>query len=172
MSACNTNAAIRGKQKRLLQVLIDADNESVAEICRKANISIPSYYKYVKDPKIAKLINEATTNACMARKPLTIRALLKQAEKGNIQAIRTTLELDGSLKSGGNQTMNVAVHKDDAPTVMDIDTPEQREQALAQCYAELSTLQELIANLEAMRTGTNRLKGDGIHPDTDATTDG
>ncbi len=172
MSAYNTSAAIRGKRRRLLEVLTEANSETVAEICRKADISTISYYKYIKDPKIAKVINQSTVNSCTARKPLAIWALQKKAESGNVPAIRTLLEIDGTLKSGGNQTMNVAVHGDDQPTTLDIDTPEQLEQAIAQCDSELATLKELRSNLVAMRAGTNRLKGDGIHPDTDATTDG
>ena len=171
MSANNTSAAIRGKRKRLLEVLTDANSETVAEICEKADISTISYYKYIKDPKISKLINQSTVNSCMARKPLAIWALQKRAEKGNVPAIRTLLEIDGTLKSGGNQSVQVAVHKDDAPTTLQIDTPEQLEQAIAQCQAELITLQELMANLVAMRTRPGRLKGDGIHPHPDTTTD-
>lgn len=171
--ACNTSAAIRGKRKRLLEVLTDANNETVAEICRKAGISTISYYKYIKTPEIAKFINQATINSCTARKPLAIRALQLRAEKGNVPAIRTLLEIDGTLKSGGNQSVNVAVHKDTEPPTLQIDTPEQLEQAIAQCTAELATLQELIANLKAMRLPGSPIKrlGDGIHPQPNTTTD-
>ena len=169
MSANNTSAAIRGKRKRLLEVLTDANNETVAEICRQAAISTVTYYKYIKTPEIAKFINQATVTSCIARKPLIIRALQLKAETGNIPAIRTLLEIDGTLKSGGNQSVNVAVHKDDTPTTLKIDTPEQLEQAIAQCQAELVTLKELMSNLVAMRAPAARypLKGDGIHPPAD-----
>ena len=167
--AHNTSAAIRGKRKRLLEVLTDANNETVAEICRQADISVVSYYKYIKTPEIAKFINQATITSCIARKPLVIRALQLRAEKGNIPAIRTLLEIDGTLKSGGNQSVNVAVHDQPASTTLQIDTPEQLEQAIAQCQAEMATLTELYDNLVAMRTSPQgRIKGDGMHPPTDA----
>lgn len=168
----NTSAAIRGKRKRLLEVLTEANSETVAEICRKAGISTISYYKYIKDPKIAKCINQSTVNSCTARKPLAIWALQKRAEKGNVPAIRTLLEIDGTLKSGGNQTVSVGVSNEPQATTLQIDTPEQLEQAIASCQAELTTLQELMTNLIAMRQRPGRIDPHAIHPDRDTTTDG
>jgi hypothetical protein len=169
--AHNTKAAIRGKRKRFLEVLMDAEQETVEQLCQKAGISRDSYYRYIKDPKISALINEGTTNSCTARTPFVVRALLKSAETGNIQAIRTVLELKGLVNSGTKQTVNVGVHDNSEPPALQIDTPEQLEQAIAQCQAEMTTLKELIANLVAMRTQPHSRLGDGIHPQPDATTD-
>jgi len=93
----NTKLAIKGKKKKLLEVLLEADNESVDEVCKRAGISRQTYYKYSKDPEFSKLINQTTLNACTMRQNFVVSALLKRAESGNIPAIRTVLETRGLI---------------------------------------------------------------------------
>jgi len=164
MPAHNTKQAVRGKKKRLLDILFEDNSLSVVEICRKAGISTVTYYKYMQLPAMQEAIKDITTRTFTNRLPFTVNAITREAEKGNLQACKLVLEALQYIGKGNNQSVNVAVHKDTEPPTLQIDTPEQLEQAIAQCMAELATLQELIANLKAMRQPAGRLKGDGIHP--------
>ena len=138
------------------------DNESIVEICRKANISVQTYYKYIKDPDLAKLINAATTNVITTRKPLAIRALLRQAEKGNIAAIRTVLEIDGTLGVGNRQVVNVGVTTQPTHETKDYDSPAEAIADIDKTIVELKAYRASIVDKQA-----DRLKGHGIHPPTE-----
>lgn len=171
--------AIKGKKKRLLQVIYDPDLDNVEAICKKAGISKDTYYRYLKDENFTEAVKLLGIRVFAHRLPMTVRSVLRQSEKGDMKAAKLVLEALQLSGKGNTQTMNVAMHDQPQPTTLDIDTPEQLEQAIAQCTAEMGTLQEIMDNLVAMRqqsslpgrAGTNRLKGDGIHPGTDATTD-
>ncbi len=164
----------KGKRRTLLNYLLNPDNndKTVAETCRDVGLATNTYYKYANEEKFNETLIAEAINAYARHLPQTATSVIKAAKGGDIRAAKLLHEALQLAGRAGNQSVNVGVSSDAQPQVLDIDTPEQREHALAQCYAELTTLQELIANLEAMRAGTNRIKGDGIHPKGDATTDG
>ena len=157
----NTLKAITGKKKRLLEVLTDGDTDSVFEICRRANISVPTYYRYINDPEFAHIITLSVERACTMRLPMTVTALNKQAEKGNVQAIRTVLELKGMLNAGSKQSVNIY---------------QEQPQATTQTYKDsqeaIEDIDKRIEELQAIRQGqVNRLEAHAIHPSTDKGTE-
>jgi hypothetical protein len=162
MPAPNTKTSIRGKRKKLLDVLLNAENEGVLEICEKAGIAVSTYYKYVKDEKFRNMINDNIVIGCVVKKPKILRALSKQAEKGSIPAIRTFLEFDGSLRQGSQQTVNVGVSNEGAQVIEPDDIKDDNE-ALAIIEQERAQLDAWEQAIKARQAGTNRLK-DGIHP--------
>lgn len=158
-------APYKGKRKALLLTLADPENIGldVLAICEKAKLSRESYYKYTKEPDFRDALKDLSVNIYVRHLPQSVNRVVKKAKDGDMGANRLMHESTGMISKGGTQSVNVAVHKDDQPTTLQIDTPEQLEQAIAQCQAEMQTLKELHANLVGMRAGTSRLPGDGIH---------
>jgi hypothetical protein len=163
-------APYKGKRKALLLTLADPENIGldVLAICAKAGLSRESYYKYTKDPIFQNALKELSINIYVRHLPQSVNRVIKKAKSGDMGANRLMHESTGMISKGTNQSVNVAVH-DTPPATMRIDTPEQLEQAIAHCQAELGTLKSLMTNLCAMRTSPQgRIAGDGIHPPTDA----
>ena len=160
----NTKSAIRGKRKRLLEVLHEAEKETVEQICKKAGISRDTYYRYIKDPKFQEILTQSSVNACLARTPKIVRTLLDTAENGdsrqNIQAIRTALEFAGFLKSGNSQTVNVGVQAGETTTA----TYANDQEALEDIETSIKELQGYAQEIKARLNNNNRLR-DGIHPE-------
>ena len=91
------------------------------------------------------------------RLPMTVTALNKQAEKGNVQAIRTVLELKGMLNAGSKQSVNIY---------------QEQPQATTQTYKDsqeaIEDIDKRIEELKTIRQGqVNRLEAHAIHPHTD-----
>ena len=170
-------APYKGKRRKLLNYLLNPDNseKTVAETCRDVGLATNTYYKYANEKKFNETLIAEAINAYARHLPQTATSVIKAAKGGDMRAVRLlheALQLAGRV---GNQSVNLGVSTEPQPTTLEIDTPEQREQALAQCYAERATLDELITNLEAMRqpsrlegSGSTPSRGDGIHPDKDA----
>ena len=166
-------APYKGKRRKLLDTLASADNadDGVGVICRKVGLSTKTYYKYLDEPEFRDALKRCVDRAYARYAPQIATSVVKQAKKGNVRAADLIHKVLGLVETGNRQSVNVAVHKDTPPTTLQIDTPEQLEQAIAHCQAEMITLQELMTNLIAMRTGTGRLRGDGIHPGSETPPD-
>ena len=157
----NTLQAIKGKRNKLLEVITMADTESINQICQKAGITLATYYKYIKEPEFMKHVNYAIDLACKSRKSKVIQALFRKAESGNVQAIRTVLEYDGSLHQANSQSVNIY---------------QETAQATTQTYKDsqeaIEDIDKRIEELQAIRQGqVNRLEGHAIHPSTETGTD-
>jgi len=139
----NTKTQQRNKRKRLLEVLAESNDDTILEICRKAGIQVSTYYKYIKDPKFQEVINSWTRATCTANKPKTLRALFSRAQAGEVSAIRTALELDGTLKGANNQTVNVGINTQEPDKAYD-----NPQEALKAAYRERDRLNSVIATLE------------------------
>lgn len=162
MGASNTISSIKGKRKKLLDVLLNAENEGVLEVCDKAGIAVSTYYKYIKDENFRKMINDNCVISCTVKKPKILRALNKQAEKGNIPAIRTFLEFDGSIGKGTTQTVNVGVTNKDAQAETVYANDDEALEAISRDIATLQAFRQAIMERQA-EARNSRLKGDGMH---------
>jgi len=140
----------------------------MAQHCK---ISEPTLYSYLSDVKLMDALKQCTIMIYGLDLPTVIRANVHLAKKGDAKHTKMVYELTGLTSAGHNQTVNVGVGTDSEPTTLQIDTPEQLEQAIASCQAELDTLKELMQNLMAMRTRPGRLRPDAIHPPTDTPPD-
>ena len=162
----------KGKKRKFLQTRIEnpeSDNWSVSEMARQMGITRNTLYEYLQDEKMLDAILSCCKMLYAYKLPNVVRQTVKRAESSD-KASDLIHRVVGLVQSGTNQSVNVAVHKDDTPTTLKIDTPEQLEQAIAQCQAEMTTLQELMGNLVAMRAGTGRIDPHTLHPGNDETT--
>lgn len=169
MADYNTKTSQKGKRKQLLDVLLNAENEGVLEICQKAGIAVSTYYKYIKSEEFRNTINESVAISCTVKKPKVLRALDKQALKGNIPAIRTFLEFDGSLGHSGNQTVNVGVQAQPTHAQTDYDSPQAAITDIDKTIEELRAYRASIVAKQADRVNVGT-KTHTIHPHTDTTT--
>ena len=156
----------KGGKRKLLKLRIfqpDSDTWTRKQMADYCGISEPTLYSYLGDSKLMDALKRCTIMIYGLDLPTVIRANVHLAKKGDPKHTKMVYELTGLTESGNRQTMNVGIHDQPQPATLQIDTPEQLEQAIAQCQAEMATLQELMDNLVAMRAGTGRLRGDGIH---------
>lgn len=157
----------RGGKRKLLETLVnnpESDNWTRQDLADHIGISKVTLYSYMADEKLADALITCSRLIYSFDMPAVVRATKKDARTGNTQASKLVHDAVKMTGPSNIQSVNVAVHKDTEPTTLQIDTPEQIDAALAACYADMDTLKELITNLKAMRPPTNRLGGDGIHP--------
>ena len=139
----------RGKRRRLLEVLINPDNDRLNEkqICEIAEVSKTSMWKYKREPDFQKAIDDLTARFYKICKPQVVNRVIKQAKQGDIKSQRTLLELEGSLRTGGNQTVNVATQVTPAEELQ-----ATTSQELAVILSEkIQELQAMLAQVQGKR---------------------
>ncbi|MHC4398039.1 MAG: hypothetical protein ACYS1A_20540 [Planctomycetota bacterium] len=117
-------APYKGKRRKLLDTLASADNadDGVDDICKKAGLSRTIYYKYIDEPQFRAALKAMVERTYARYAPQIANSMVKQAKKGNIRAGDLIHKVLGFIEPGNRQSVNVAVHKDDKPTTLQIDT--------------------------------------------------
>jgi len=152
----------RGKRRKLLETLFDPDNigEPIAEICRKAGISTPLFYKYTQEPEFNQALIDGTLRLYAKHLPQTANSIIKQAKKGSIQAGKLLHEVLQLAGKGNSQTVNVGVQSGETTTA----TYANDTEALEDIEASIKELQGYAQEIKARLNNNNRLR-DGIHPE-------
>ena len=85
------------KQKKLAQLFADpTDNRTNQEKANEAGVSLRTYYRYIKDIRFIEYINNFVLPEETNKKIAAIwRSLCREAEKGNVQAIKLFFEAKG-----------------------------------------------------------------------------
>lgn len=159
MLAPNTEQAIKGKKRKLLNIMLDLASSElpVMEICRQADISTKSFYKYVNDEKFNNELKRLSIQAFTRHLPQTTTAIIKQAKRGNIPASKLMLEALELVGRGTTQTVNVGITQDDKP--MEFKNDEERIAYADQVERELVAFR---ASIGLKRVAVQ--EGDAIHP--------
>ncbi len=151
METHNSKTAIQEKKDRLLQTMFEANNDTINELCDKAGISVKSFYKYTKEPEFQQAVTDMSERACTAHIPKILTALFRTANKGNIQAIRTALEIKGLIGSGG-QPVNVAI----------LNAPTHESKDYASPAEAIADIDRNIAELQAYKATLVQQQGNAL----------
>ena len=115
---------LTAKQQQLIDVFENPESSkwSVKERCDKADITINTYYVYLKDQRFVNTLRMRNLGQVIAYSPLLVNRVIKDALSGKWMQQDATLRMSGLLPSN-NQTsplINVIINQNTAPKA-DID---------------------------------------------------
>lgn len=91
----------------MLEVLVNPDfrNVAVTDICNRAKISRPSYYRIMDRPEFQAELSEQCTRLTNYAVPGVIKALVAKAYRGDGEAMKMVLEMNGRYSQKHDLTL-------------------------------------------------------------------
>lgn len=87
------------KQRKAAEMLVNPEfSGSVTELCREVGIARSTYYRWLDDPEYFNYISGLIDKYTNAELAAVWKALLAEAKKGNVSALKLYFELKGKYK--------------------------------------------------------------------------
>lgn len=94
---------ITKSQKAVANALLEGD-VAVNEMAKRANVSVTTVYRYLKDDKFKEYLNGLIEEEIKRSEASIWRKLLSMCESGDLHAIKLYFELSGKNKSAENKS--------------------------------------------------------------------
>lgn len=122
-----------GKKLKMAQALANPDNQkSITELCLEVGVARTTFYDWIGDNRFRAYVDELIDRYTDSELSRVWKALMKQIDRGNIQAIKLYFELKGKYKEGVGQRDS----REDEETV------DPLSQALSDFAKELNHVQQ------------------------------
>lgn len=107
------------KQEQLLEVLSDPDSKelTVNQKCEKADITVKTYYTYLRDRRFVKAMQLRNLATVISYSPLVVKRVLKDALNGKWMQQDASLRMSGLIAGNNPQQplVNVIVNAETRP---------------------------------------------------------
>jgi len=107
------------KQEQLLEVLADPDSKdmTVHQKCDKADITVKTYYTYLRDGRFVKALQIRNLSDVIAFSPLVVKRVIRDSLQGKWMQQDAVLRMSGLTPNSNQQQpiLNVIINQQAAP---------------------------------------------------------